>query len=144
MNNLIFGEIFNVNELIGIHTNTPYTFTIRCGDVIAVPYYDYIHCGFETKEKAEEYRNRMIENRMLESKKVLIFKNMNNDSGNDFVLYHISKNTEEAYKFLLEEECYGEDYKFNIVIQYGCQYDSPLEASFIYNYNKYIIKFDME
>lgn len=140
-----YGKIFNVTEVFGIKTSTPYTFTIRCGEVVFLPYYEYNYCGFKTEEEAENYRENMIENRTLESKKVLLFKNMSADNfSSDFVLFHGYKSAEEAYKFILEEEDLCDDDTIPSVISYIGREDSKLTASVVYDYNRYMIKIEQD
>ena len=142
MSNFTYGNVFNATEIIGIQTSTPYTFTIQCGHVTIIPYHDDFHCGFKTREEAENFRSELISNRTLETKKVVIVKNMDKDNvGCDFVFHHVTNTVDEAYSYMLREEGYDEKcdtlYK---TITYGSYEDSSLNASVIYNYNMYMIK----
>ena len=97
MNEFIFSDVFNVTDIMGIRTNTPYTFTIQCGHITIIPYYDDIHCGFKTREEAEQYRENMMSNHILDKKKVVIVKNMDNDNvGSDFIFNHVTNTIDEA------------------------------------------------
>ena len=141
MNEFIFSDVFNVTDIMGIRTSNPYTFTIQCGHITIIPYYDDIHCGFKTREEAEQYRENMLSNHILDKKKVVIVKNMDNDNvGSDFIFYHVTNTIDEAYKYMLREEGYDEDDTLYKVILYGSYEDSSLNASVIYNYNMYMIK----
>ena len=149
MNDFIFSDVFNVTDIMGIRTNTPYTFTIQCGHITIIPYYDDIHCGFKTREEAEKkyysnnnYTGNIVKRvHILDKKKVVIVKNMDNDNvGSDFIFHHVTNTIDEAYKYMLREEGYDEDDTLYKVILYGSYEDSSLNASVIYNYNMYMIK----